>query len=179
MQIWNNLRGDLHVLSTLFADKRYPRRPSRTRRISKLVSPPNGGNRYGVKLTAYYKVRPVIVKYNTCIFECITNVYLTRLILNNVLLMVNSFCELLSFPNPRQQYLHFLLQPPRSGRYTFYLSGDDQCRLSISSDYTSKNLRMIAMFPRGLWTKRNQWNKYVSNIHCSSIVFGMDITCIC
>jgi hypothetical protein len=62
MQIWNNLRGDVHVLSTLFADKRYPRRPSRTRRISKLVSPPNGGNRYGVRLTAYYKVRPIIVK---------------------------------------------------------------------------------------------------------------------
>ena len=50
-------------------------------------------------------------------------------------------------------------QPPRTGRYTFYLSGDDQCRLAISTDYTKRNLRMIAMFPKGLWTKRNQWNK--------------------
>jgi hypothetical protein len=92
--------------------------------------------------------------------------------------MVNSLCESLTFPNTQQQYSHFLLQPPRSGRYTFYLSGDDQCRLSISSDYSSKNLRMIAMFPRGLWTRRNQWNKYVSNINRPSIVVGIDITCI-
>ena len=47
----------MHVLSTLITDKRYPRRPSRTRKISRLVSPPNGGNRYGVRMTAYYKVR--------------------------------------------------------------------------------------------------------------------------
>ena len=56
MQIWNNLRGNTQVLSTLLADKRFPRRPTRTRRINGLVSPPNGGNRYGVRLTAYYKV---------------------------------------------------------------------------------------------------------------------------
>ena len=62
MQIWNNLRGDTHVLSTLFADKRYPRRPTRTRKIRGLSSPPNSGNRYGVRLTAYYKVCPLVVK---------------------------------------------------------------------------------------------------------------------
>jgi hypothetical protein len=71
MQIWNNLRGDVHVLSTLLTDKRYPRRPSRTRRISKLVSPPNGGNRYGVKLTAYYKVCPFTVKCELCFTMCV------------------------------------------------------------------------------------------------------------
>ena len=58
MQIWNGLRGDPRVLSTLLSDRRYPRKPSRTRRIKKLVSPPNGGNRYGVRLTAYFKVCP-------------------------------------------------------------------------------------------------------------------------
>ena len=57
MQIWNNLRGDNRVLSTLFADKRYPRKPDRTKRINGLVAPPNSGNRHGVRLTAYYKVR--------------------------------------------------------------------------------------------------------------------------
>ena len=56
MQIWNNLRGNTHVLSTLFADKRYPRKPSRTRKIRGLSAPPNSGNRHGVRLTAYYKV---------------------------------------------------------------------------------------------------------------------------
>ena len=56
MQIWNNLRGNTHVLSTLFADKCYPKKPSRTRRINGLVAPPNSGNRHGVRLTAYYKV---------------------------------------------------------------------------------------------------------------------------
>jgi hypothetical protein len=91
---------------------------------------------------------------------------------------IGLFSLLLTFQYAQQQYLHFLLQPPRSGRYTFYLSGDDQCRLSISSDYSSKNLRMIAMFPRGLWTRRNQWNKYVSYINRSSIVVGIDITCV-
>ena len=73
LQIWNNLRGDFHVLSTLFTDKRYPRRPSRTRRISRLVSPPNGGNRYGVRLTAYYKVS-LIINLNYVLL-CINNEY--------------------------------------------------------------------------------------------------------
>ena len=56
MQIWNNLRGDAHVLSTLFADRRYPKRPTQTRKLQRLVAPPNSGNRHGVRLTAYYKV---------------------------------------------------------------------------------------------------------------------------
>jgi hypothetical protein len=63
MQIWNNLRGDVHVLSTLFADRRFPKRPSRTRRISRLVAPPNSGNRHGVRLTAYFKVSYFISRY--------------------------------------------------------------------------------------------------------------------
>ena len=61
MQIWNNLRGDNRVLSTLFADKRYPRRPSRTRKISTLVAPPNSGNRHGVRIKAFYRVCTVRV----------------------------------------------------------------------------------------------------------------------
>ena len=56
MEIWNGLRGDPHVLSTLLSDRRYPRKPSRRRKIKTLVSPPNSGNRHGVRLTAYYKV---------------------------------------------------------------------------------------------------------------------------
>ena len=64
MQVWNNLRGDAHVLSTLLSDRRYPKRPTRTRRIGRLVAPPNGGNRYGVRLTAYYKVRGLLIFFN-------------------------------------------------------------------------------------------------------------------
>ncbi len=67
MQIWNNLKGNTHVLSTLFADKRYPRKPSRTRKIrSGLQAPPNSGNRHGVRLTAYYKVRLFVKACNVC-----------------------------------------------------------------------------------------------------------------
>ena len=63
MQIWNNLRGDPRVLSTLLTDRRYPKKPSRTKKIKKLVSPPNSGNRHGVRLTAYYKVFAFILQY--------------------------------------------------------------------------------------------------------------------
>ena len=76
MQIWNNLRGNTHVLSTLFADKRYPKRPSRTRRINGLVSPPNSGNRHGVRLTAYYKVcflkMRVVFHFTSCFEEVLS-----------------------------------------------------------------------------------------------------------
>lgn len=56
MQIWNNIRGDPRVLSSLFADKRYPKKPSRVRRIRRLVAPANSGNRHSVRLAAYYRV---------------------------------------------------------------------------------------------------------------------------
>ncbi|CAB4003297.1 Hypothetical predicted protein [Paramuricea clavata] len=48
---------------------------------------------------------------------------------------------------------------PETGSYTFYGAGDDQCRLSISSDDNPKNLNQILQFKKGLWTNRDEWEK--------------------
>jgi hypothetical protein len=50
-------------------------------------------------------------------------------------------------------------QAPETGTYTFYVSGDDQCQLSISTDENPNNLKMYILFPSGMWTKVNQYDK--------------------
>ena len=53
----------------------------------------------------------------------------------------------------------FFFQAPETGSYTFEATGDNQCRVSISSDENPKNLRKILQFKDGLWTGTNEWNK--------------------
>lgn len=57
--------------------------------------------------------------------------------------------------------LFFSFQAPETGQYIFYVAGDDQCRLSISTDDDPKNLRQIVKFRNGLYTRPDQWEKYV------------------
>ncbi len=51
-------------------------------------------------------------------------------------------------------YLHV----PESGEFTFWISGDDQSELYLSSDADPSNKERIA-FVKG-WTKVEQWNRY-------------------
>ena len=56
-------------------------------------------------------------------------------------------------------YSLFSSQAPLSGTYTFYLAGDDQCELWISSDDAEVNARRILAFAPNQWTNPNQYNK--------------------
>lgn len=58
------------------------------------------------------------------------------------------------------QKLHGWLQPPISGQYVFFISGDDFCQLFLSTDESDANLSMIANVPG--WTPHRYWKKYPS-----------------
>ncbi len=51
-------------------------------------------------------------------------------------------------------YLH----PPASGDYTFWIAGDDNCRLWLSTNGTAENAALIAEVTS--WTDSRQWDKY-------------------
>ncbi|NKI31908.1 Ig-like domain-containing protein [Croceivirga thetidis] len=50
------------------------------------------------------------------------------------------------------------LCPPESGVYYFWVSGDDESRLDISTDQNPANISTIANVPG--WTSSRQWNKF-------------------
>jgi uncharacterized repeat protein (TIGR01451 family) len=50
--------------------------------------------------------------------------------------------------------------PPVSGEYTFWISGDDESQLFLSTDETPANATMIANVPT--WTGSLQWNTFTS-----------------
>jgi aryl-phospho-beta-D-glucosidase BglC (GH1 family) len=52
------------------------------------------------------------------------------------------------------------LYPPATGNYTFWISGDDNCQLWLSTDGSPSNASLIASVPG--WTDPRQWNKYSS-----------------
>lgn len=58
MDIWINIGGS--SLATLLANPRYPEKPSTSNMVQGLVSPPNIGNDYGLRLKTFYLVRLII-----------------------------------------------------------------------------------------------------------------------
>ncbi|MEM6262074.1 MAG: LamG-like jellyroll fold domain-containing protein [Bacteroidota bacterium] len=50
--------------------------------------------------------------------------------------------------------------PPQSGDYVFYVAGDDNSQLWLSTDHTPGNKRKIAYHDG--WTGSRQWNKFTS-----------------
>ncbi|MCB1275934.1 GEVED domain-containing protein [Prosthecobacter sp.] len=52
------------------------------------------------------------------------------------------------------------IYPPVSGQYTFWVSGDDETQLFLSTDETPANATMIANVP--VWTGSLEWTKYTS-----------------
>jgi len=53
-------------------------------------------------------------------------------------------------------YLH----PPSTGDYTFWIAGDDNCELWLSTDGTPDNAVLIAEVPG--WTNSREWDKYAA-----------------
>lgn len=52
------------------------------------------------------------------------------------------------------------LYPPETGNYTFWIAGDDNCQLRLSSDAIPWNASLIASVPG--WTNPREWTKYAS-----------------
>ena len=52
--IWENIPGT--SLKLLFKDKRYPDNPDKTQTLPSFATPPNIGDNYGARVTAYYQV---------------------------------------------------------------------------------------------------------------------------
>lgn len=52
------------------------------------------------------------------------------------------------------------LYPPTTGSYTFWIAGNDNCQLWLSTDGTTANASLIANVPD--WTNSREWNKYSS-----------------
>ena len=55
MQMWTRIGS--HHLNNLLRNRRYPRRPDMTINVPGLNSPVNMDDNYGLRLTAYYRVR--------------------------------------------------------------------------------------------------------------------------
>ena len=50
--------------------------------------------------------------------------------------------------------------PPRTGTYTFYISGDDECQLLLSSSKSKFDRNKIAFIPPGGYTGRHDWTRF-------------------
>ncbi len=48
--------------------------------------------------------------------------------------------------------------PPTTGNYTFWIAGDDNCELWLSTDANPANIRRIALVPD--WTNSREWAKF-------------------
>ncbi|MDG5800510.1 CotH kinase family protein [Marinilabiliaceae bacterium ANBcel2] len=56
------------------------------------------------------------------------------------------------------QRMHGLIEAPKTGEYRFWISGDDNSRLFLSSNESSNNQQLIAEVPG--WTNPREWNKF-------------------
>jgi alpha-glucosidase len=61
------------------------------------------------------------------------------------------------------------VHPPVSATYTFWISGDDNCELWLSTDTTATNKELIAEVPG--WSSPNEWEKYPEQ-HSGEILLG-------
>jgi hypothetical protein len=56
------------------------------------------------------------------------------------------------------QRMHGWISPPSDGYYTFWIAGDDECQLFLSSGQNPSDITIIASVP--VWTQPREWNKY-------------------
>mgnify|MGYP003835807941 CR=1 FL=1 len=84
---------------------------------------------------------------------------------------LTSYITLLEGPtNIDESYgsrIHGYLYPPATGSYTFWIAGDDNCELWLSTDGTPTNAAMIANVPG--WTDSRVWTKYPSEQESSPV----------
>ena len=71
MEIWTNIPGT--NVYQLKQDRRFPDKPSATSVVRNMAAPVNKGDNYGLRLTAYYKVKAIVdIKYSSIyVCECI------------------------------------------------------------------------------------------------------------
>ena len=55
----------------------------------------------------------------------------------------------------------FFSQAPQTGIYVFYLAGDDECAVYLSTNDKPENKKRIILLPNGRHTTKEQWDKYV------------------
>jgi hypothetical protein len=69
-----------------------------------------------------------------------------------------------SFEAPKDWAKHYLtrmrgfLQPPADGEYTFWIAGDDEAELFLSSNKEAARTTKIAFTPRATWPR--EWDRY-------------------
>jgi len=69
-----------------------------------------------------------------------------------------------SFEAPTDWAKHYLtrmrgyLRPPRDGQYTFWIAGDDEAELLLSTNHESAHIEEIASTPRATWPR--EWERY-------------------
>ncbi|MFO1485862.1 MAG: GEVED domain-containing protein [Verrucomicrobiaceae bacterium] len=71
-----------------------------------------------------------------------------------------SFTAPVDWADNMGQRMRGWIYPPVSGQYTFWVSGDDETQLFLSTDETPANATMIANVP--VWTGSLEWTKYSS-----------------
>jgi hypothetical protein len=68
------------------------------------------------------------------------------------------------------QRIHGYLLAPETGTYSFWIAGDDNSALYISSDTNPANATLVASVPA--WTSSRQWDKYGSQFGQRFLVAG-------
>lgn len=77
-----------------------------------------------------------------------------------------STSEVTSFETPTNdgdnygQRLRGWLHPQVTGQYRFWIAGDDECQLFLSTDASAANRTRIARVPAGGWSDPRQWTKF-------------------
>lgn len=56
------------------------------------------------------------------------------------------------------QHMYTWIKPPATGKYTFWIAGDDNCQLLLSPDENTSNGVLIAEVPE--WTPPRDWNRF-------------------
>jgi hypothetical protein len=64
------------------------------------------------------------------------------------------------------------LYPPTTGSYTFWIAGDDNCQLWLSTDGTPANKAQIAYINGSNWTNSREWTKYPSQQSSAKTLTG-------
>ena len=56
-----------------------------------------------------------------------------------------------------------IFQAPETGIYYFYLAGDEQCALYLSTNDKGENKKRIIFLTDGMNTKKEEWDKWVTS----------------
>ncbi|GEP45049.1 hypothetical protein BGE01nite_43400 [Brevifollis gellanilyticus] len=119
-----------------------------------------------------WTVTPAVLGSGTILRELWTNISTSNLSAltssNKYPNSPNSSTQLTSFETPTNsadnygQRLRGWVHPPVTGQYRFWIAGDDECRLLLSTNDSAANATMIAQVPQGGWTESRDWIEYDS-----------------